>query len=81
MMEEKELVAYAIEHIKSVFLGLSSRPVPPFHKGIKVNLSRVIGALIEHVESILLFLVSVQVFAVGELDATSFSLHCSLVLN
>ena len=53
MVEEKELVAYAIECIKSVFPGLSSRPVPPLHKGVKVDLSRVIGALIEHVEFVL----------------------------
>ena len=53
LVEEKELIAYAIEPIKSLFPGLSSRPVPPLPKSIKVDLSRVIGTLIEHVESVL----------------------------
>ena len=46
MVEEKELIAYAIERIKSVLLGLSSRPVSPLHKGVKVDLSHITGALI-----------------------------------
>ena len=53
MVKEKELLAYAIERINSVLPGLSSRPVPPLPKGVKVDLSRVIGALIERVESVL----------------------------
>ena len=53
MVEEKELIAYAIERIKSVLLGLSSRPVSPLHKGVKVDLSHITGALIKHVESVL----------------------------
>ena len=53
MVEEKELITYAIECIKSVLPGLSSRPVPPLPKGIKVDLSRIIGALIKCVESVL----------------------------
>ena len=53
MMEEKELIAYAIERIKSLLPGLLSRPVPPLPKHVKVNLSRVIGVLIKHVESVL----------------------------
>ena len=52
MVEDKELIAYTIEHIRSVFPGLRSRPVSPLSKGIKVDVSRVIGALIEHVESV-----------------------------
>ena len=53
MVEEKELISYAIEHIKSLLSGLSSRPVPPFPKSVKLDLSRVIGPLIEHIESVL----------------------------
>ena len=53
MVKEKELIAYAIEHIKSLLPGLSSTPAPPLPKSVKVDLSRVIGTLIEHVESVL----------------------------
>ena len=42
-----------MECIKSVLLGLSSKPVPPLPKGVKVDLSRVIGALIECIEGVL----------------------------
>ena len=50
---KKELIAYAIEHIKSVLPGLSSRPVPPLPKGVKVNLSCVIGALLQYLNHII----------------------------
>ena len=49
MVEEKKLIAYAMEHIKSMLPGLSSKPIPPLPKGVKVDLSRIIGALIKHV--------------------------------
>ena len=42
-----------LERIESVLPGLSSRPVPPLPKGVKVDLSRVIGALIECIEGVL----------------------------
>ena len=53
MVEERKLIAYAMERIKSVLPGLSSKPVPPLPKGVKVDLSRVIGALIERIEGVL----------------------------
>ena len=53
MVEERKLIAYAMERIESVLPGLSSRAVPPLPKGVKVDLSRVIGALIERIEGVL----------------------------
>ena len=58
MVEDKELNRLCHRAHQKCVPGLRSRPVSPLPEGIKVDLSRVIGALIEHVESVFRYCMS-----------------------